>query len=207
MRRLLAITAMAFCASASLASVASADNPTRTDRINQRFNGKTYKGTVKYPWPSAWKTVMTAPSGTHYYKEALSMGGGCTARVWTDNLLIAATESQRDWAVRSILASGSGWLLPRSPYDEISLGFGVAGSDVWFAYESNLVINYGETLVPNRWFIDGESEVKLAPNRYLRHRVWTHFFGTCTPAQRTTSPTAQALISALRGTKVAVSLR
>ena len=192
MRKLAAVSAAAVIASLAAASVASAADPIRSDKINQRFNGKTYKGTVKYPWPARWKKLTTTKAGDHYYAE--NLGGGCTAKIRTTWHLLAEFDSAVQLDIWGVVGHTT------------SLGSGTKASSIWTAFEGVKVINYGETVVPNRWIFSSEALTKLTTNRYYVHATWNDFFGTCTTAQLTTSPTANALVAAVRDQTVSIKI-
>lgn len=207
MKKLFSSTAVTAAAALALTGIASAADPIRTDKINQRFNGRSYKGTIKYPWPAAWKAKSTTPQGVRYHSTSLA--GGCTARVWTDNLLLAQAESQRTVETSQVAANGTltttGFSDPG--FESVVIGSGViAGPSVWWAFTHNAYDSFTTQLIPNDWESDGRLDLQLAYRRYLVHRYWAHYLGTCTVAQRTTSRTAQALVASVRDAVVNIKI-
>jgi hypothetical protein len=88
------------------------------------------------------------------------------------------------------------------------LGFARRGAaDWWEAYERSRTVEAGGPVIPNRWVIGGVASTRLRTNRYLHHRVFGWFSGTCTLAQRTTSRTARALVAAVRDQVVRLRVR
>lgn len=205
MRKLALVTVAVLSACVIFTNIASAADPTRTDKINQRFNGKTYKGTVKYPWPATWKAQVTSPQGFRYH--SWNMGGGCTARVWTDNVLFAEAASQRTAETLQVVATGSlttpGFSDPK--FESVVIGSGIiSGPTVWWAFTHNAYDSFTAHVIANDWESSGRLDMQLGTRRYLVHRYWVHFLGTCTVAQRTTSRTAQALVASVRDAVVSI---
>ena len=190
MRSLTTVTAATIAACLWFASVAAAADPIRTVTINQRFNGKTYKGTVKYPWPARWNKKITTKNGHHYYAEDL--GSGCTARVWIYEVLKAEFDATIAFDM---------WTWNVTP-----LASGTTTAGPWMTAAGQLFTNYGATPVANHWVLIGQAIAKLKTNRYLMHSSWNDFYGTCTSSQLTASGTALSLIAAVRDVAVNIKI-
>ena len=205
MKRLALVTAAVACTCLAFTSIASAADPIRTDKISGRYFGKTWKGTVKYPWPAAW----TKRSSSTYDgdPQELDLGGGCSMNLWADNLMTSRLDTYRTWFTRDILLTRTFVLNTGDATQAVPLGYGLKGQNVWWAYEGNETdYGYGDVAVPNSWFIDGRADVRVARNRQLNHRIRATFGGTCTLDQRTTSTPVKALVTAIRSAAVSIKI-
>lgn len=205
MRKLPLLTAAIAAGCLTLTSIAVAADPIRTDKISGRYFGKTWKGTVKYPWPAAWTTRNLTIYDLN--SDELDLGGGCTMNVWTDNFMTSRFDTDRTWLSKDILLTGAFVMDGTDATQATPLGFGLKGQNVWWAYEGAATENsYGEVAIPNSWFILGRADVRVAKNRQLNHRIRATFSGTCTVSQRTTSAPVKALVAAVRSAVVSVKL-
>jgi len=186
-------------------SIAFAADPIRTDKISGRYFGKTWKGTVKYPWPAKWtKRSSSVYDGD---PQELNLGGDCLMNLWLDNFMTSRLDGDRTWFSRDILQTGTFVLNIWDATQAVPLGFAKKGQNVWWAYEGNETENdYGEVAYPNSWFISGRADVRVAKNRQLNHRIRATFAGTCTLAQRTTSTPVKALVTAIRSAVVSIKI-
>jgi len=205
MKKLALVTAAVASACLAFAGIASAADPIRTDKISGRYFGKTWKGTVKYPWPAQW--TIRSYSVYDGNPQEVDLGGGCAMNLWLDNFMTSRLDGDRTWFSRDILRTGSFVLNIGDATEATPLGFARKGQNVWWAYEGSATENdYGEVAYPNSWFISGRADVRVAKNRQLNHRIRATFTGTCTTAQRTTSTPVKALVAAIRNAVVSIKI-
>ncbi|CAB4936316.1 unannotated protein [freshwater metagenome] len=198
-------TLFAFAAVLAVPAAASASDPTRTDVINKTLGGKTFSGTVSYPWPTRWKNASTAWWPSSYRYSAEDLGGGCTARVTTREVLLAIKDS----AMGGIPSPDFTFTVPSGPpRDAHAIAFGVSSArEYWLAFEENVIIAEENLPTNPRQHTVATAVTRLAKNRYLRHTSVALFFGTCTLAQRTAGPTVEALVASVRDQTVKITIR
>lgn len=190
----------------AFASVATAADPIRTDTLTgNRIDGVGFKrlsGTVQYPWPAAWLSVTSDPIWGSIH--SVDLGNDCSADIGGDNLAIAVKEEPWTKTIKSKGSLASVFPLQGVSGRNFHVDSGKRADGVWWLYVHQAYVAYEPA--PDNFIVEGRTVVKIATNRYLRHRVWADFTGPCTDAQLSSSDVTNAIKSSVRDAVVNVKI-
>ena len=197
---LLVLGSLVFAASASAA------DPIRTDTLTgKRIGGVGYKrlsGKVSYPWPTEWLSVTDTMDWGPIH--TVDLANDCSADIGGDNLAIAVKEEPWTKTIKSKGSLASVFPLQGVAGRTFHIASGKRADGVWWLYAHQAYVAYEPA--PDNFIVEGRTVVKIATNRYLRHRVWADFTGPCTDAQLTSSEVTNAIKASVRDAVASVKI-